>query len=88
MQVDWGCRILRLLLCRWLRPSNKCHGYDTKQSDGEVPVMLDLLGMQDTPPLPSLPGQPWLEVVAPDKSPIDGLNRIKHWFLGFTVFCI
>ena len=24
------------------RPPNKCSGYDTKQSNGEVPVMLDL----------------------------------------------
>ena len=31
-------------------------GYDTKQSDGEIPVMLELLGMQSTPSLPLLPG--------------------------------
>ena len=29
---------------------NECPGYDTKQSDGEVPVM------RSTPSLPSLPG--------------------------------
>ena len=36
--------------------SNGCPGYDTKQSDGAVPVMLDLWGMWSTPSLPLLPG--------------------------------
>ena len=41
--VSWGCRIYRLLLCRVLTPHpNECPGYDTKQSDGEVPVTLEL----------------------------------------------
>ena len=35
---------------------NECPGYDTKQSDGEVPVMLELWGMWSTPSLPLLPG--------------------------------
>ena len=35
---------------------NECPGYDTKQSDAETPVMLELCGMQSTPSLPSLPG--------------------------------
>ena len=26
-------------------PPNECPGYDTKQSDGEVPAMLELWGM-------------------------------------------
>ncbi len=30
-QVGWGCR---------MHPPRECLGYDTKQSDGEVPVML------------------------------------------------
>ena len=50
--VGWGCRIHRLLLCRGislLHPTNECPRYDTKQSDGEVPVMLVLWGMQSTP---------------------------------------
>ena len=68
--VGWGCRILQLLLCRGVRPPNECPGYDTKQSDGEVPVMLELWGMQSTPLLPSLPGPLWPRVVAPDKGPI------------------
>ena len=56
--VGWGCRIHWLLLCRGVRPSppNECPGYDTKQSDGEVPAVLELWGMRSTPSLPSLPG--------------------------------
>ena len=41
---------------------------DTEQSDGEVPVMLGLWGMQSTPSLPLLPGPLWPGVVAPDKA--------------------
>ena len=41
--------------CRGVRPPpNDCPGYDTKQSDGEGPVMLGLWGIQNTPSL--LPG--------------------------------
>ena len=42
--------------CTSADPANKCLGYDIKQSDGEVPVMLELWGMWSTPSLPSLPG--------------------------------
>ena len=41
-------------------------GYDTKQSDGEVPVMLELWGMRSTSLLPSLLGSLWPRVIAPD----------------------
>ena len=34
----------------------ECPRYDSKQSDGEVAVMLKLWGMQSTSSLPSLPG--------------------------------
>ena len=47
---------------------NECHGYDTIQSDGEVPVMLELWRMQITPSLPSLPDPIWAEMVAPGMS--------------------
>ena len=57
-------------------------GYDTKQSDGEVPVMLELWGMQSTSSLPLLPGPFWPGVIAPD---IYGLNRTRPWFREFTV---
>ena len=40
---------------------------DTKQSDGEVPVMLELLGVQSVPSLPSFTGPLCLGVVAPDR---------------------
>ena len=48
--------------------SNKCPAYDTKQSDGEVPVMLELLGMWSTSSLPSLPGPLCPGVVALDRA--------------------
>ena len=67
-------------------PTNKCPGYDNKQSYGEVPVMLELRGMRSTPLLPSLPGPLWPGVVAPDKGPIYGLNRTKLSFLHNTDF--
>ena len=40
----------------WDPPTNECPGYDTKQSDGEVPAVLELSGMRSTPSLPLLPG--------------------------------
>ena len=48
-------------------PSNECPGYDTKQSDGEASVMLELLGMRSTPSLPLLPGLLKPREVAPDR---------------------
>ena len=47
-------------------PPKECPRYDTKQSDGEVLVMLELWAMQNTPSLPSLPGPLSPGVVAPD----------------------
>ena len=41
---------------------------DTKQSDGEVPAVLELWGMRSTPSLPLLPGPLWHGVVAPDRA--------------------
>ena len=35
---------------------NVCSGYDIKQSDGDVPVMLEVWEMRNTPSLPRLPG--------------------------------
>ena len=48
-------------------PANECPVNDTKQSDGEVQVMLELSGMQSTLSLPSLLGPHWTGVVASDK---------------------
>ena len=66
--VGWGFRIHWLLLCRGVRyPPCECPGYDTKQSDVLVPVMLELWGMRGTLSFPSLPGPLWPRVVAPDR---------------------
>ena len=47
--VEWNCRIHRLLLCKGVIFPNVCTIYDSKQSYGEVPVMLlDLWGMRST----------------------------------------
>ena len=48
---------------------------DTKQSDSEFPVMLDLRGIQSTSSLPSLPGPLWSGVVAPDK--VQSMGQIE-----------
>ena len=42
-------------LQRGKTPPNECPGYDTKKSDGEVQMMLELWGMRSTPSLPLLP---------------------------------
>ena len=47
-----------------LRDPTKCN---TKQSDGGLPLMLELWGMQSTFSLPSLPGPLWPGVVASDR---------------------
>ena len=65
--VGWGCRIQWLHLWREVRLPNECPGYNTKQSDGEVPVMLELWGIQINPSLLSLPGPLWPGVGAPDR---------------------
>ena len=49
-------------------PSNECPVYDTKQSDGEVPVMLELRETRCTPSLPLLPCPLWSRVVASDRA--------------------
>ena len=38
---------------------NECPEYDTKQSNGEVPVMLGPWGIRSTLSLPLLPGPLW-----------------------------
>ena len=66
--VGWGCRTYQLHPSRRVRYLyNKCPGYDTNQSDGEVPVMLELWWMRSIPLLPSLQGPLLPGVVAPDR---------------------
>ena len=68
--VSWSSRIHQLHLCRGVRPParNECPGYETKKSNREVPVILELWRMWSTPSLPSLPGPLWPVVVAPDRA--------------------
>ena len=54
---------------------NECLEYDAKQSDGEIPVMLDLWGIRSTPSLPSLPGSLWPGVVALDR--VQSMGQIE-----------
>ena len=46
---------------------DECSGYDTKQSDGEASVMLELWEMQSTPSLLLHPGPLWPRVVTSDR---------------------
>ena len=52
---------------KWWDLPYECPGYDTKQSESEVPVMLELWGMRSTPSLPSHQGPLRPGEVAPDK---------------------
>ena len=61
------CRLGASLQRAETPPTNECPGYDTKQSDGEVPMILELWGMRSNPSLPSFPGSLWPGVVAPDQ---------------------
>ena len=66
--VSKGCRIQWLHLCRGLRtPPHECPSYETKQSDGEVPVIPEFLGMQSTPSLPLFPALLCPRMVALDR---------------------
>ena len=70
-RVGWGCRIETAEYTDCISaeriPPHEFPGYDTKQSDGEVPVMLEFWGMWSTLLSPLLPGPLWLRVVAPDR---------------------
>ena len=66
---NWGCEIHLLHLCRELDATpHEYPGYDTKQSDGEVLVMLELLGIWSTSSMPLRPGPPWPEVLISDRA--------------------
>ena len=55
-------------LCRGVRPPPLSSGYYTKQSDGEVPVILKLWGMRSTSSLPLPPGPLWPGMIVPDRA--------------------
>ena len=50
-------------------------GYDTKISDGDVQVMLELWETRSTILLPFLPGPLWPEILASDK--IQSMGQIE-----------
>ena len=50
-----------------LDPTQRVSLYDAKQSDGKVPVMLELWRMLSTSSLPSFSGSLWPRVLAPDR---------------------
>ena len=82
--VGWGCRIQRLHLCREISPPpTSVLLYDTKQSDGVVPVML-----RSTPSLPSLSGSLWPGVVAPDRVLSIGQLELKRGFLSLQFLAL
>ena len=59
------CVCVCIVYCHIQAPHhNQCPRYDTKQSDDEVPVMLELWGIQSIPSLLSLPSPLWPGVVA------------------------
>ena len=80
--VGCGCRIHRLYLCRGVRLPNKFPRYDTKQSDDEIPVMLEFGGIRINRSLPAFPYPPYPRVVAPDGVLSVGqieLNCVLNW---------
>ena len=74
--VGWGYRIHWLHLCWGSKTSlNECARYDTKQCDGEIPVIMELWGMWSIPLLSSLPGPLCPGVVASDR--VLSMDEIK-----------
>ena len=65
--VGWSCRIHQLYLCRRVRLLQRVSGYDTKLTDGEVPVMLVLRGTWSKSLVVSLLVWLWPRVVALDR---------------------
>ena len=63
-QID--CRINQLHLCRAEGLPQQMSWHDTKQSDGEAPIMFELYRMWSATSLRLLPGPLQLGVVAPD----------------------
>ena len=67
-QSAWAVEYTDCFSAEGKAPPHEGLGYDTKQSDGEVPAILELWGMRSTPSLPSLPGPIWPGVIAPDRA--------------------
>ena len=58
--------------------ANEFPGHDTKQSESEILVMLELWEIRSTLSLSSFHGSLCPGVLAPAKGPIDGSNKTKH----------
>ena len=65
--ASWDCRMHQQHFCRGVRLPQWVSWYDTKQSDGEDALILELWGMQSTPWLSSLLGPLWPWMGAPDR---------------------
>ena len=65
---------------------NEFPKYDTKQSDGEAPVILELWGMCSIPSLLSLPGSLWLGEVAHNRVLSMGQIELNCVFLQNWIF--
>ena len=76
-RVSLCYRIHQLHSCRGVRPTNKCSGYDAKQSYDEVPVRLDIWAMWSTPSLQSLPDPFRLGMVTPER--VVSMGQISFW---------
>ena len=77
-----------LHLSRGLRhPPNECLRYDSKQSDGEVPVMHELWGIQGTPSLTSLTGPLYPGVVVPDRFLFMGPLKLNYVLIENWILC-
>ena len=63
-----------------------CPGYGSKQSDGEVPVMLGLWGMRSISPLLQLLVRLWPERVAPDR--FLSMSQIDLFHFETVYFCL
>ena len=55
-QSAWTVEYTDCISAKALDSPNECPGYDTKQSDSDDPVMLELWRMWSAPLLPSLSG--------------------------------
>ena len=66
-------------------PLNDCPGYDTKQSDAEVPVMLELWRIRGTLSLPSLPGPLRPGVIEDDKIKTKNIHaQQRNYYISGT----
>ena len=66
-QIGYVYRIHQLHMCRGVRFPVSCLEFNTKQSDGETSIMLEVWGMLSTSSLPWLSGPLCTGVVAPGR---------------------